>query len=260
MSVIYAHFVSKENLFVLCSLLNDWNYFSNKYCNLPFLAICHSLLTLLIFLASFWNQKAKTGLQMRLRNKKLTNYHIKGLYKTKTKRNFSHFFFSHECAKSRGSGGYRGSFSWVILMGQTRGWFSWVILVGHSRGSNSWVILVGHSRRSNLWVKLVVYSRGSNSRFILVGQTRGPFLWVKFVGQTCGSFSWIKLVDQTRGSFSWVKLVGQTRGSFRGSNSWVKLMGHSLGSNSWVILVDQEFVGNLRLHRIISRYIKQKIY
>ena len=65
---------------------------------------------------------------------------------------------------------------------------------------------------------------------------------------------------QTRGSFSWVKLVGETRGSFRGSNSWVKLMGHSLGSNSWVILVDQEFVGNLRLHRIILRYIKQKIY
>ena len=26
-------------MFVLCSLLNDWNYFWNKYCNLPFLAI-----------------------------------------------------------------------------------------------------------------------------------------------------------------------------------------------------------------------------
>ena len=234
MSVIYAHFVSQENLFVLCSLLNDWNYFSNKYCNLSFLAICRSLLTLLIFLASFWNQKAKTGLQMRLRNKKLTNYHIKGLYKTKTKRNFSHFFFSHECAKSRGSGGYRGSFLWVIL-------------VGHSRGSFSWVKLVGQTRGLFSWVKLEVHSRGSNS-------------WAIFMGQIRRSNLWVILVDQTRGSLSWVKLVGQTRGSFRGSNSWVKLMGHSLGSNSWVILVDQEFVGNLRLHRIIFRYIKQKIY
>ena len=226
MSVIYAHFVSKENLFVLCSLLNDWNYFSNKYCNLPFLAICHSLLTLLIFLASFWNQKAKTGLQMRLRNKKLTNYHIKGLYKTKAKRNFSHFFFSHECAKSRGSGGYRGSFSWVILVGQTRGWFSWVILVGHSRGSNSWVILVGQTCGSNSW-------------FILVGQTRGSFSWVKLVDHFCGSNSWVKLVGHSRGSNSWIKLVGHSRGS----NSWVKLVVHSVGqtrgSNSWVILLGQ---------------------
>ena len=37
---------------MLFSLLNDWNYFWNKYCNLPFLAICRSLLPLLIFLAS----------------------------------------------------------------------------------------------------------------------------------------------------------------------------------------------------------------
>ena len=42
---------------MLCSLLNDWNYFWNKYCNLPFLAICRSLLPLLIFLASSWYQK-----------------------------------------------------------------------------------------------------------------------------------------------------------------------------------------------------------
>ena len=38
----------KKNLFVLCLLLNDWNYFWNKYCNLPFLAICRSQLPLLI--------------------------------------------------------------------------------------------------------------------------------------------------------------------------------------------------------------------
>ena len=82
----------------LFSLLNDWNYFWNKYCNLPFLAICRSLLPLLIFLASSWYQKAKIGLRMSLQNKKMINYHIKGLYKTtcyKTKSNFSQFFFSH---------------------------------------------------------------------------------------------------------------------------------------------------------------------
>ena len=26
---------------MLCSLLNDWNYFWNKYCNLPFLSVPH---------------------------------------------------------------------------------------------------------------------------------------------------------------------------------------------------------------------------
>ena len=83
---------------MLCSLLNDWNYFWNKYCNLQFLAICRSLLPLLILLASSWYQKAKIGLRMSLQNKKMINYHIKGLYKTtcyKTKSNFSQFFFSH---------------------------------------------------------------------------------------------------------------------------------------------------------------------
>ena len=81
-----------------CSLLNDWNYFWNKYCNLPFLAICRSLLALLVFLASSWYQKAKIGLRMSWQNKKMINYHIKGLYQTtcyKTKSNFSQFFFSH---------------------------------------------------------------------------------------------------------------------------------------------------------------------
>ena len=74
---LYVHFVRKENLFVLCSLLNDWNYFLNKYCN--------------------WL---------------MINYHIKGRYKTtyyKTNSNSSQFFISHwllrkcffESAKSR---------------------------------------------------------------------------------------------------------------------------------------------------------------
>ena len=37
-------------LFVLCLLLNDSNYFWNKYCNLPFVAIYHNRHHLLIFL------------------------------------------------------------------------------------------------------------------------------------------------------------------------------------------------------------------
>ena len=68
-----------------------------------FLAICRSV-PLLIFLASSWYQKAKIGLQMSLRSKKMINYDFKGLYKTtcyKTKSNFSQFFFSdwllHKC-------------------------------------------------------------------------------------------------------------------------------------------------------------------
>ena len=81
---------------MLCLLLNDWDYFWNKYCILPFLAICYPLLPFLIFLALFWYQKAKIGLRMNLQNKKMINYHIKGLYKTtcyKAKSNFSQFFF-----------------------------------------------------------------------------------------------------------------------------------------------------------------------
>ena len=84
--------------FVSCSLLNDWNYFWNEYCNLPFLAISINL----PFLASSWYQKANIGLlisfQSKKKKKKKINYHIKGLYKTtcyKTKSNLSQFFFSH---------------------------------------------------------------------------------------------------------------------------------------------------------------------
>ena len=63
---------------------------------MPFLAIYRSL-PLLIFFASSWYQKAKIGLWMSLRNKKIINYQIKGLYRTtcyKTKSNFSQLFFS----------------------------------------------------------------------------------------------------------------------------------------------------------------------
>ena len=83
---------------MLWSLLNDWNYFWNKFCNLPFLAICRSLFPLLIFRASSWYQNVKIGLRMSLQNKKLDFINIKGLYKTiwcKAKSNFYQFFFSH---------------------------------------------------------------------------------------------------------------------------------------------------------------------
>ena len=97
---IDAHFVRKENLFVLYSLLNDWNYFWNKYCNLPFLAICRSLLPLLIFLASSWYQKAKIGLRMSLRNKKMINFILKDIIKQaviKQSPTFLSFYFLIDC-------------------------------------------------------------------------------------------------------------------------------------------------------------------
>ena len=83
-------------MFVLCSLLYDSNYFWNKYCSLSFLAIFRSV-PLLIFLSWSWYQKGKIGLRMRLRNKKMINYHIKRLYKTACYENVPTFlsFFSH---------------------------------------------------------------------------------------------------------------------------------------------------------------------
>ena len=65
---------------------------------MSFLAICWSQILLLIFLVSSWYQKAKFVPRMSSWNKKMTNYHIKGLYKTtcyKAKSSFSLFFFSH---------------------------------------------------------------------------------------------------------------------------------------------------------------------
>ena len=62
------------------------------------IVICRSLFSPLIFLASSWYQKAKIGLRMSLKCKKVINYYIKGHYKTiccKTKSNFSQFFFFH---------------------------------------------------------------------------------------------------------------------------------------------------------------------
>ena len=62
------------------------------------IVICRSLFSPLIFLTSSWYQKAKIGLRMSLKCKKVINYYIKGHYKTicyKTKSNFSQFFFFH---------------------------------------------------------------------------------------------------------------------------------------------------------------------
>ena len=106
---MYTYFVSKENLFVVRLLINNWNYFWSKYCNLRFLAICLSQYPLLIFLALSWYQKAKIALRTSMRNKKIfctkrpieekKNYcRFNRLHKVtcyKTKSNFSGFVILH---------------------------------------------------------------------------------------------------------------------------------------------------------------------
>ena len=69
---------------MLCPLLNDWNYFWNKYCNLLFLVICVIL-----------KSKSKNWTENELAKQKMINYHIKRLYKTKTKSKSYHYFSSH---------------------------------------------------------------------------------------------------------------------------------------------------------------------
>ena len=96
------HILSVKNFFLLLfSLLSDWNYFWNKYCNFPFLAICRSLFLLLIFLASSWYQKPKIGLQMSFQNKQMIKYfHINGLLKQlviKQSPTFLSFSFLIDC-------------------------------------------------------------------------------------------------------------------------------------------------------------------
>ena len=91
-------FFSKENLFVLCSLLNDWNYFWNKYCNLPFLAIRGSPYFPFAFLVSSWEQKVKIGQRMSLQNKNMIIIILKGFIKQlviKQSQTFAQFLFSH---------------------------------------------------------------------------------------------------------------------------------------------------------------------
>ena len=92
---------AKKNVFVLCSLVNDWNYFWNEYCNLPFLAIFRSQLPLFLLRHPDIKEQ-KLGCEWACEiKKKIINCHInhiKGLYKTncyKTKSNISQFSFPH---------------------------------------------------------------------------------------------------------------------------------------------------------------------
>ena len=88
---------------MLCSLLNYFNHFWNKYCNLPSLAICSSQLPLLMFLASYWYQKAKIALRMSLQNKKWLIIILKGFIKqpvTKQSPTFLYFSFLIKCYMS----------------------------------------------------------------------------------------------------------------------------------------------------------------
>ena len=66
---------------MLCSLLNNWNYFWNKYFSLLFPAICRSQLPLLVFLASSWYQKANYGYEWACKIKKWLIIILKGFIK-----------------------------------------------------------------------------------------------------------------------------------------------------------------------------------
>ena len=79
-------------------ITNDWNYLRNKYCNLPFLAICCPLLPLFIFLVSSLYQKAKIGLRMSWWNKKWLIIILKDFIKQpviKQSPTFLSFFLIH---------------------------------------------------------------------------------------------------------------------------------------------------------------------
>ena len=86
------HILSVKNLFVLiCSLLNNWNYFWNRCCNLPFPSSPFDISCVILI------SKSKNWAANDLVKQK-NGYHIKEFYKTtfyKTKCNFSQLFFSH---------------------------------------------------------------------------------------------------------------------------------------------------------------------
>ena len=85
---------------MLCSLLNDWNYFWNKYCNLPFLAICLSPTSPFDISCVILKSKSKNWAVNELAKQK-NDYHIKGLYKTKKKLQlFSFIIFSLTAAQA----------------------------------------------------------------------------------------------------------------------------------------------------------------
>ena len=64
------HILWVKKMHVLRPLLNDWNYFWNKYDNLPFLGIRYSQFPILIFRALSWYQKAEITLWTSLQKKK----------------------------------------------------------------------------------------------------------------------------------------------------------------------------------------------
>ena len=79
----------------LCSLLNDWNYFWNKYCNLPFVAICCFLLCLLIFFLRHPDiKKQKLGCEWACERKKWLIIILKDFKKQPT---FLSFSFLIDC-------------------------------------------------------------------------------------------------------------------------------------------------------------------
>ena len=85
-------FASKKKLSVLRSLLKDWNYFLNKYCNLLFLAICCSQFPFWYFLRHPDIKKQKLRCEQageikkilwtkRPIEEKMINCHFQGLHK-----------------------------------------------------------------------------------------------------------------------------------------------------------------------------------
>ena len=161
-------------MFLLCSLLNDRNYFWNKYCHLPLLAIC--LLPLLIFLASCWYQKAKTGLRMSLQNKKLINHHIKGLYKTtcyKTKSNFPQFFFSHWLM-------HKCFFSFLVKVFENFAKlirFHWQAFIVYKNGENLKMLIEIFCQKSIVSNVILAFLDHLKPKIFFVGRHRAPPLF-----------------------------------------------------------------------------------
>ena len=99
----HIYIFGQQRKFIPVSLLNDWNYFWNKYCNYPFLAICRSWFPILIFLRHPDSKQRKLRCEWVCKKKKKKKNYFKGLYKTtcyKTKSIFSQFSFLIDCCMS----------------------------------------------------------------------------------------------------------------------------------------------------------------
>ena len=97
--LMYAHFLNKWNLFVLCSLLNNRNCSWNEYCNLPFVAICRTQFPLLTSFASSWIEKRKLHCEWACEIKKTINYQ-KGFIKQPVMKQSSTFLRVSSSEKS----------------------------------------------------------------------------------------------------------------------------------------------------------------